>query len=900
KPIFVPLPVNIPQPTVLLSIALWAGLTLGAAATPANKSALERYYGPFLNKDLAQCTTCHLPSPNRNPRTLEEFPHNPFGERLRLLGEELELQGKPRTIAARLEAVAKEDADGDGVANELEILANGNPGDAAQVPSPSALATAPVDELARFLASYHWRPYDPVVRPPVPEPKQRGWVRTPIDAFIAAEHERLGLSPRPEAAKSILLRRLYLDLIGLSPTPDEQHAFAADTAPDAYEKVVDRLLADPRYGERWGRHWMDVWRYSDWAGWTDGKQIRDSQPHIWRWRDWIIESLNRDQGYDRMIREMLAGDELAPDDPETLRATGFLARNYKMLSREQWLEDTVKHTAQAFLGLTLGCAKCHDHRTDPISQAEYYQVRAIFEPHQVRIDLVPGELNPEKNGLARVYDAADAPSTFFFIRGDERRPDKDRVMAPGVPKALCTSGAKLDCAPVELPHAAAWPDRRKFVVEETIAAGRQAVRKAEIAFAKADRETEPGDRRRMRSELELAVANAGHAALLAVLEVERLEDAGEKDSEAWQCAARITHIRQADQASCETALSAFQTTIALVESRTKLEEVTSKAPAPELESARQALADAEQKADAAEEACGNAKLALAAPATTDFRPREQPNFPQTSTGRRLAFARWLTRTENPLTARVAVNHIWLRHFGHGIVETPENLGSGGKPPSHPALLDWLASEFMASGWKMKELHRLIVTSATYRMASTPEAKAAAIDPDNVYLWRMPSSRMEAELVRDNMLYVAGSLDPQMGGPEIDHLAGLESKRRSVYLQSAAEKEVEFLKIFDGPSVNECYQRRASVQPQQALALENSEITRHQSAVLAPRLSAAAGDDDQRFIATAFEQVLARPPTSDETETCAEFLRANASRDLERARLNLITVLFNHSDFVTIR
>src|SRR6185436_19589958 len=233
-------------------------------------------------------------------------------------------------------------------------------------------------------------------RPPAP---REPFVGNPIDAFLSQKRREKNLTARPEAPRHVLLRRAYIDLIGLSPTPEEQRAFLADTSANAYEKVVDKLLEDPRYGERWGRHWMDVWRYSDWAGWSGGNQIRDSKPHIWRWKDWIIESLNADKPYDRMVIEMLAADELAPDDTNAVRATGFLARNYKMLSREQWLEDTIKHTSQAFLGVTMGCAKCHDHMTDPISQADYYQMRAIFEPHQVRVDQVPGHLDRKKDGL---------------------------------------------------------------------------------------------------------------------------------------------------------------------------------------------------------------------------------------------------------------------------------------------------------------------------------------------------------------------------------------------------------------------------------------------------------------------------------------------------------------------
>ncbi len=273
-------------------------------------------------------------------------------------------------------------------------------------------------------------------------------MRNPIDAFIAAEHESRGLTPRPEASRPVLLRRLYLDLTGLPPTPDELHAFLDDESADAYEKVVDRLLASPRYGERWGRHWMDVWRYSDWAGW--GKQVRDSQPHIWHWRDWIVESLNRDKPYDRMIVEMLAADEASPDDLDALRATGYLARNFKLLSREKWMQDVVDHTGQAFLGVTLGCARCHDHMYDPILQKDYYQVRAIFEPHQVRIDRVPGVLDTAKDGIPRAYDAQLDAKTLLFVRGDDRNPT-GKPLAPGVPESL---GGSFDVKPVTLPLAA--------------------------------------------------------------------------------------------------------------------------------------------------------------------------------------------------------------------------------------------------------------------------------------------------------------------------------------------------------------------------------------------------------------------------------------------------------------
>ncbi|MDB6155359.1 MAG: hypothetical protein JWL90_3812 [Chthoniobacteraceae bacterium] len=880
-------------------------------ATPSNKAALERHYERFLEKNLARCTTCHLPSDIKEPESLDDFPHNAFGNRLRILGEELDKAGKPKGIATRLALIAQEDSDGDGVANEIELLLGKNPGDSKQTPAAEEIAGAQAKqtEFARFIASYRWQPFERVQRPALPAISNPGWVRTPIDAFIAAAQEEHGLKPRPEAPKSILLRRVYLDLIGLSPTPEEQRAFASDPSPDAYEKVVDRLLESPQYGERWGRHWMDIWRYSDWAGWTDGKQVRDSQRHIWRWRDWIVESLNADHGYDQMVVEMLAADELAPNDPETLRATGFLVRNYKMLSREQWLEDTVKHTSQAFLGITLGCAKCHDHRTDPISQAEYYQVRAIFEPHQVRTDRVPGVLDREKDGVPRVYDIDKDAPTYFFIRGDERRPDKDRVMQPGVPRALCGDRLKpaLDITRVALPADAASPDKRDFVIRDTLLASEQLLLNARDAFTKAKTANQITERK-----FEFAIAEARHTALLAEIRAEQIEAVGNKSGDDWKEAAEETMRGQNEAALFETELGLYKLKTAQADARQILDDLPPPTEAEiadpyqaKREKAANDLKTAEGKIGAAEQAFAKAGAQANGDATTGFKPRPKDDYPAVSTGRRLAFAKWLVQNDNPLTARVAMNHLWLRHFGRGIVATPENFGFNGARASHPALLDWLAAEFMANGWKMKPMHRMLVTSNTYRMASTPDAADLKLDTDNLFLWRMPTRRMEAELVRDNLLYVAGSLDLTRGGADIDQMQGLTSKRRSLYLRSASEKEVEFLKIFDGPSVNECYQRHPSVMPQQSLALANSELTLAQSQVVAKRLSEQAGANAEAFVRQAFERVLSRIPSDDELGACLAFLNAPSNDpaqapDPMRLRENLILVLFNHNDFITIR
>jgi hypothetical protein len=338
-----------------------------AWAKPQHKQSLVRYYGSYLDSSLRHCSTCHVvPSGVSEPDLANMDPeHNAFGMRLRELGEQLTDEGDVPDIVSRLKQVADEDADGDGATNELELLSATGPSDATSVPSADQLAAAAV-KRNDFHTQYKWDSWLPVKRPEVPQIANVTWQRTPIDAFISVEHQKRGLTPRPDAPPAVLLRRVYLDLIGLPPTPDELHAFLNDTSPDAYEKVVDALLERPEYGERWGRHWMDVWRYSDWAGW--GNQVRDSMPHVWRWRDWIIESLNGDKPYDRMILEMLAADEYCPEDADALRATGFLVRNYKRLSREQWMQDTVNHTSKAFLGATFECARCHDHMYDPISQ----------------------------------------------------------------------------------------------------------------------------------------------------------------------------------------------------------------------------------------------------------------------------------------------------------------------------------------------------------------------------------------------------------------------------------------------------------------------------------------------------------------------------------------------------
>jgi hypothetical protein len=940
--------------------AAWLCVVGAASARPAHKQAAAQYFGSFLPKKLNDCLLCHLPDPS-NKAALDEAdkPHNDFGARLKAARSELRKSGKAITIEARLDAVLNEDTDGDGVSNLLEILAGRGPGDNADRPSDAELAQAKprLVEFAKARMGYAWRPFEIVKQPSAPQIKSSGWVRNPIDAFIAAEHETLGVTPRPEAPPAVLLRRLYLDLIGLPPTRQELREFLEEcgearvpstqysvprrgaalakgsglsdaaaansvpstrySVPDAvWSKWVNRLLDDPRHGERWGRHWMDIWRYSDWAGY--GPQVRDSQPHIWRWRDWIIEALNTDKGYDRMVLEMLAGDELAPEDPKALVGTGYLVRNWKLLSREKWIQDTVEHTTMAFLGLTVQCAKCHDHMFDPIAQREYYQIRAIFEPHLVRTDRLPGQLDVAKDGLPRVYDGKAETPTYLFIRGDDRTPDKSKALQPAALEAL---GGKFEVRPVKLPVAAYAPDKRPFVIEDSLREAARLVEQKREGFMRRGLAFAPGrpawsyaaplldpkaQAESLLAEVEWATAAAKQTALHKVLAVEQLEDAGVKEGPKWEDAARATVAAQREAAR----LDAKQKWLAAKKSAAAAQGAAAKAK------------KGDKNVAALKEAYSKAEAKCKEPVTSQYEKRVVATYPQESTGRRLALARWIAHRDNPLTARVAVNHIWARHFGTGIVPSTFDFGKNGRPPSHPALLDWLAAEFMERGWSMKAIHRLIVTSATYRQASTPDARNAGIDRDNKYLWRYPLRRLEAEAVRDSVFYVAGKLDPALGGPEFDYPLGLTVPRRSLYFRHAAEKQMEFLTIFDAASVNECYERKHAIVPQQALALINSELTLKNARILARSLAGTTSGDASAFVTAAFEQVLSRAPTAAELSECVTFL-SEQSRRLEQAKLagqagltpdgslpapdpalrareNLVHVLLNHHEFVTIR
>ena len=712
----------------------------------------------------------------------------------------------------------------------------------------------------------------PIVADEQPEPDPRAhWAyQIPkssgksMDALLAARLTSKNLKPQPEAAPEIWLRRVYLDLIGLPPSPEDVAAFLKDTSMTARGRVVDRLLASPQYGERWARHFMDIWRYCDWYGL--GAQLRHSQKHIWHWRDWIVESLNADKGYDQMIVQMLAADELAPEDRDNLRATGFLARSYYLFNRTTWLDETIEHTCRAFLGVTMQCVKCHDHKYDPIEQPEYYKMRAIFEPMHVRLDPQPGVTDFEKDGLPRVFDLHLDRPTYRHVRGDEKNEDKSKTIAPAVPAVL--SFASFEPQKITLPKSTAQPSLLPFVLSDQL--------------AEATRELDAAKRKNDESALKLAQLR------VHMIQAVFAADKSKQDKSLAQAAA---------SASAAYNLTKAEADLAVLEKEPAPADGKKKdAHVKKLKTARDAVEAAKKKLAAPGETYASLRASLKA----QEGPEENNNtsvqsYPDTSTGRRLAFARWIADKRNPLTARVLVNQVWTRHFGASLVPNGDDFGRRCPVPLHHDVLDSLAADFMENGWSLKRLHRTMVLSELYRRSSSnanADAAALAADPDNNFLWRMNPRRMESQVVRDSLLQLAGKLNLTLGHPSLDPDKVESTPRRSLYFIQNADVEHRFLSTFDNANVLECYRRNESVVPQQALALTNSKLSRECADALAEKMKSLG---EAEFIERSFITVLSRPPTSSERAAAIDGFSA-----LKQNRSLFLQALLNHNDFVTLR
>jgi hypothetical protein len=803
-------------------------------------------------------------------------------------------------------------------------------------------AVGPVEDLPESDPREHWA-FRPPVRPPVPQVSRQGWAHHPIDAFVAAKHDEHGLQPQSEAPRPLLIRRLFVDLVGVAPTVEDWLALDADVGPGWYERLVDRLLEDPRHGERWARHWMDIWRYSDW--WGLGDQLRNSQRHIWRWRDWIVESLNADLPYDEMLRLMLAADELHPEDPERLRATGYLARNYFLFNRNQWMDEVVEHVGKGLLGLTLNCAKCHDHKYDPIAQEDFYRMRAFFEPYHVRLDMVPGEPDLHHDGLPRAFDGRLDTPTYRFVRGQENQPDTSRVISPAVPGLLAFREVAIQ--PVQLPVSAWQPERRPWVIQAYRMKARARVDSTQRALHAAQKASAEAAGRwrdsKAWAEAEASLAVAEQDAALAQSEASSLESRIAAMRASWRVqdgtegstescregGTEEAHLASlAVRAERETKVARARHALARIHlQRVKAAGNPANPHSQEYDQAKEALQVAISEAAAPLPPSEMAYTRLSGATWTPTRfldsTKDDPrvDFGPQSSGRRKSLAEWVTDGRHPLTARVGVNHLWNRHMGKPLVSTVFDFGRNGATPTHPELLDWLACEWIESGWSMKHMHRLIVTSATYRMNSGTAGgeKNRLNDEDNRFLWRRDSVRLDAQVVRDSILAQAGDLDGTRGGPPVPASEQPGSKRRSLYFFHSNNERNLFLTTFDDATVKECYRREQSIVPQQALALANSQLVHDAAPRIAARLSrsqndalpdAAGVDAETDFVRRAFRVLLGFEPGEAEVDASLRAMgawaalakggQAPAAGGTTEPRAGLVWALLNHNDFVTLR
>lgn len=677
-----------------------------------------------------------------------------------------------------------------------------------------------------------WWSFRKPVRPIVPAVKNAALVRNPIDSFILAKLEQKGLRPAPEADRRTLVRRAYFDLHGLPPTPEQVEQFVNDQAGDAYEKLVERLLASPRYGERWGRYWLDLVRYADTSGFeTDHFFIT-----AWRYRDWVIKSFNDDKPYDTFVQEQIAADELwstnmdlegtlkLPKEKEenvtrrigtslfTLGSFPIEFTYYGDQFRAEWQADAVDTVGGAFLGLTVGCARCHDHKFDPISQRDYYRMTALFAGSGERE--IP---------LGSLFDIQTASRNFPLLAQAQ------------VLKQMAGRGRRGGGRG---------------------GAGRQQQQ------AQAD-QVDPVEGEAAATPARGNPPDPQRAALL-----QQLGEAYLRAPERMPTANVLAH-----------------------------EEIV-----PDTHILIRG--DFKKKGEKVEPGF----LSALNPGPPITEPKDILFVPQ----RRKALALWLTSPDHPLLARVMANRIWQGHFGKGLVTTPNDFGRQGEPPTHPELLDWLAVEFPGRGWSIKQMHRLIMLSNTYRSSSIADEISLEKDPENRYLSHMNRRRLDGDAIRDTVLAVAGSLNLKMGGVGVippltrEELQAArmpqlwptnpdpnEHTRRSIYLQMKRSLTLPMLQIFDAPdTATSCPRRESSTVAPQALALMNGESSVAQAALYAARIKKQAGESPEASVEAGWRLALGRPPSVEERQTALDYLRRNS---LER----LCLLMFNMSEFIYV-
>ncbi len=695
--------------------------------------------------------------------------------------------------------------------------------------------------------------FQPVRSSPIPAVRTPERIRNPIDAFLLAPLPERGLRFAPEADRRTLIRRATFDLHGLPPTPEEVDAFLADAAPDAYERLIDRLLASPRYGERWGRHWLDVAGYADSEGYTQEDSVR---AYAYKYRDYVIRSLNADVPFDQFIREQIAGDEmvrppyrdLSPSDLDKLIATGFLrtapdgtgaAGVDQNIARNQVLSDTIKIVSTSLLGLTVGCAQCHNHKYDPIPQTDYYRLRAIFEPaYNVKSWRPPAARRISLYSDADRQKAAQIEAEAVRIDQERQKKQQQHIEATFV-KQLA-----------KVPE----PMREK---------------------ARTAHDTPPPKRTAEQQRLLKEYPNLNVTAGSLYL---------------YDSAAAAELKALADKAATVRAKKPVEDFVRA------LTEIPGQVPVTHVfhrgdpDQPRQVVAP------------GGLTVLDDLPLSTT--PLAGASGLSPTTGRRSAFARWLTDPRHPLTARVIVNRVWMHHFGRGIVGTPGDFGKLGERPTHPELLDWLAHQFIRGGWRLKELHRQIMTTSAYRQSSQRDADAARLDPDNRLLGRMSVRRLEAEAIRDGILSISGSLCLKMFGEPVPvrendvgqvvigkgmkdlargttvaaPLPAGEVHRRSIYVQVRRSLPLGILEAFDAaPAEPNCERRNSSTVTPQALLLMNNDFLVEQSQAFAARLLREAGNDPRAQVIRAWRLTFAADPTTNEVSDALTFLAQQTER-----------------------
>jgi cytochrome c553 len=724
--------------------------------------------------------------------------------------------------------------------------------------APAAKGTAAGADFRnpKSAAAKSWWAFQPLRKPPVPAVADGGWSRNPIDRFVFLRLKAEGLTPSPEADPATLIRRVYLDLIGLPPSPEEVEAFVKEYAAEqsaatrtpntqhrrpntAYDRLVDRLLASPRYGERWARKWLDLVRYAD----SDGYRIDDYRPHAWRYRDYVIRSFNDDKPYDRFVQEQLAGDELFPGQPEALVATGYLRHwIYEYNARDvrgQWTtiqNDLTDTTGDVFLGMGVQCARCHDHKFDPILQKDYFRLQAFFAPILPREDLIAAT-DAERQEYRTRLSAWEAKTASLRTQIEE-------IEARYRPKAAQEAIEKF---PQDIQAMIRKPVSARAPFEHQL---------AELAYRQVDYEYNRLETKFKPEDKEKAIALRKQ---LSAFDKEKPEplpvafaatDAGP--------AAPPVYIPKKGKEPVEPGFL------------TVLDEAPAKvAPLPN------------------------------------------------STGRRAALARWLTRPDNPLTARVIANRVWGWHFGTGLAANASDFGKLGEKPTHPELLDWLAATFVSgeagadadladpskskskstsksktaaavgqdagaptpntqhrTPWSLKALHRLLVTSATYRQASAARPAAMVKDPENRLYWRGSTHRLEAEQIRDAVLAVTGELDLKAGGPGVV----ATEPRRTIYTRVMRNNRDPLLDVFDLPQFfSSASSRDTTTTPVQSLLLFNSQLLLLRAKALAGRLEREVSGDEASLIDRAFRLTYGRAPRAEETAAARKFLDEQARR-----------------------